>query len=329
MLHIQRSQLNREHSASLATRRGIEDTNQEWDDYINSDLQSKILDEMLPYLWLVARKSGAHIDPLHVQLAKGRAIIIAEDPKLHLVWYYGTVYVKPLPDYLLNHAIWQKHLPEPIPQAEDTRPRHDQTRAALGFLRSYSFLIRHESDFIIAQRNNLLPKYVSFLRFQQFIRPFRSICDDQVAHRYQYGQLRLTRLNWAIRIVIICRVFSRPNTIQQLPWNYAETLWQTSQYIQKYASPLVLIFALFSLVLSSMQVVLAALGEQTWDLFVRISWGFSVATIIFAASATAVTTISIVLLLVIQGQFAVRGKLNELKLGSSISVKRAMGDGTC
>lgn len=57
-----------------------------------------------------------------------------------------------------------------------------------------------------------------------------------------------------------------------------------------------------------MQVILAALGDKTWHSFVRVSWIFSVATIIFAASPALVTIISIIVLLIVQGQFAVRMK---------------------
>ncbi|KAJ3576629.1 hypothetical protein NPX13_g3633 [Xylaria arbuscula] len=174
-------QLNRESSSDLAIRHAIRDTSTEWNDLIDRDLEAKLLDQ-LSSLWLVGQRSPAHIDPLHKLVLKNRAITIAEDPKLHLVWYYSTIYVKPLPVYLLNYAIWQAHIPAPI--AEELRPQYDRHRAALGFLRSYGLLIQHESDFIIAQWANLLPKYVSFQRFQVFIQTFRSYSDDQVSHRY-------------------------------------------------------------------------------------------------------------------------------------------------
>ncbi|KAI4208954.1 MAG: hypothetical protein LQ351_008060 [Letrouitia transgressa] len=184
---LENDALNRESIADLAIRHCTINTEAGWNSCIANDLESKILDEIHPFLWLVARKSGSHIDPLHKQLIKNRVIIVTEDPKLHLVWYYGTLYVKPVPDYLLNHPIWRDYLPEPAIEPVGTRQRYDKFRAALGFLRSYSFLIRHESDFIVAQKSNLLPEYVSFQQFQKFIQPFRSIHDDQVAHRYHSG----------------------------------------------------------------------------------------------------------------------------------------------
>ncbi|PVH69820.1 hypothetical protein DL98DRAFT_162982 [Cadophora sp. DSE1049] len=134
-------QLNRDSIVDLAIRHGIEDTPDGWNGCFARDLEGKITDDIYPYLWLVARKEAAHIDSLHEQLLKKRVIASAEDPKLHLVWYYETVYIKPLPDYLLNHAIWTCHIPKPPAQPVQTRPRYDKYRATLGFLRSYSFLI--------------------------------------------------------------------------------------------------------------------------------------------------------------------------------------------
>jgi hypothetical protein len=311
-LFQQDDQLNRDSSASLAIRHGIEDTAAEWDGCFAGDLETNITDELYPYLWLVARKAGAHIDPLHEHLIKKRVIVTAEDPRLHLVWYYETIYIKPLPDYLLNYAIWRDHIPKPTAQPLQTRPQYDKYRAALGFLRSYSFLIRYESDFIIAQKANLLPKYVSFQRFQKFIRRFRSLHDDDVSHRYQYGQFRLTRLDWAIRIIRIIRIVYPANTKQQFPWSYHHEYWQTSRYLQHYAAPLIFIFAILSLILSSMQVVLAALGGNTWEVFVRVCWGFSVVTIIIATSPIAAVFIGICVLLIVQGEFAARMKWKEM-----------------
>ncbi|KAI1131403.1 hypothetical protein F5Y10DRAFT_66296 [Nemania abortiva] len=314
-------QLNEDSIADLATRHGIRNTAEEWDGCFASDLQTGILDEIYPYLWLVARKSGAHINPLHQQLVKQRNIVVTEDPKLHLVWYYGTIYLKPLPDYLFNYAIWQTHI-----SLQPAHTRYDKYRAALGFLRSYGFLIRHESDFIIAQRANLLPQYISFQGFQKFIQSFRFVNDDDVSHRYRYGQFRLTRLNWAVRIICIIRIIYPVHPKEPLPWNYHEELWQTSQYIQHYTAPLVFIFAILTLILSSMQVALAALADNAWDTFARVSWGFSVATIIFAVVCIALTLISVFVLLTLQGQFALKMKWKETQRKNDVEYQKGPRD---
>ncbi|TGJ79923.1 hypothetical protein E0Z10_g8834 [Xylaria hypoxylon] len=309
----QTDQLNRDSSVNLAVRHSIQNTTDGWNGCLARDLETGVADDLYPYLWLLATQDASHIDPLHKQLVKKRIVTIAEDPKLHLVWFYETVYIKPLPDYLLNYAMWREHIPKPPVQSVRTRPRYDKHRAALGFLRSYSFLIQHESDFIIAQRANLLPKYVSFQRFQKFIQPFRSVHDDDVSHRYQYGQFRLTRLDWAVRVIRIAGILHLVRTERLVPWNYQIQLWQTTQSLQFYAAPLISIFAILSLVLSSMQVVIAALGSNTWEVFVRVSWVFSVATIIFAIIPVLVALIGVVVLLIVHGQFALRMKWKKIR----------------
>jgi hypothetical protein len=41
---------------------------------------------------------------------KRREIVVTEDPRLHLVWIYDRVFIKPLPKYLLSHDFWQIYL---------------------------------------------------------------------------------------------------------------------------------------------------------------------------------------------------------------------------
>ncbi|KAF7555663.1 hypothetical protein G7Z17_g1967 [Cylindrodendrum hubeiense] len=279
-------QLNRDSTACLATRHGIEDDDSGWDLCLAGDLQVTLFDEIYDHVWPFARNSGNHIDALHKQLVKKRSIVVAEDPNLHLIWYHDTIYVKPLPDYLLNFAIWDGHISKPPAQAFDERLRYDKYRAAAGFIRSYGLLIQHQSDFVIAHQSNLLPEDVSFHDFQKFIRRFRDLQDEDVSHRYQYGQFRLSRLNWVVIGMKLTQPLRRRvhHPVKPLPWLYHETQWEMSQYIQYYAAPFIFVFALLSLILGSMQVILAALGPNTWAAFVTASWGFSVATIIFAAS---------------------------------------------
>lgn len=65
--------------------------------HISTELEVPLLDDLYDKLWLVARKSGLSIDALHVQVIKGRKIIPAEDPELHLVWNRDKIYVNPSP----------------------------------------------------------------------------------------------------------------------------------------------------------------------------------------------------------------------------------------
>ena len=57
------------------------------------------------------------------------------------------IFIKPLPDYLLNGEFWEKHVCD-----DDPYPR------ARGLLLSYSWLIQFKSDFLIAKTERLIPE---------------------------------------------------------------------------------------------------------------------------------------------------------------------------
>ncbi|KAF2727048.1 hypothetical protein EJ04DRAFT_452133, partial [Polyplosphaeria fusca] len=123
-------------------------------------------------------------------------IITAEEPRLHLVWIHNHIFIKPLPRYLLSQAFWEKYL-----EKGSGRPGSSQSnicKAATGLLRTYHYLIQHESDFHIAQQDNLrlIPKKVDWASFCRFISELNRIKDSAVSKRYCYGELRLTRLNF-------------------------------------------------------------------------------------------------------------------------------------
>jgi hypothetical protein len=279
--------------------------------YLQQELHTPILEDLYSHLWLVAKKSSKHIDALHVHQIKKRTITIAEDPGLHIVWHYDTVYLKPILPCLLNCDFWQKHL---LPATAPTKPQVEfnrddlsqDCRTALGFLRSYSYLVAHESDFRIAKTLNLIHEDLDYADFQDFMHCFRSISDEAVSRRYHYGQFRLTRLNWAVRLF-----HPGPKGSRSL-WTYQERHWQTGQYINRFVAPLLFIFAIITTVLSAMQVVIAAQGTATWVEFLRASWGFSVAVLYMNAGVILLVLLGLLGVLVVQGQFAVRMYWREL-----------------
>lgn len=146
--------------------------------FLSEELNTPVLDELYERLWLVASMSGASIDPLHRQIVKGRNIVPSEDPKLHLVWHDDKIYLKPIPVCLLNHDFWTTFLPSstekssPIvnrpPVSRKALGEFDRT-AAVGFLRSYAFLIQHYLDFILARDHHLIPRDIDWIKWSTFI----------------------------------------------------------------------------------------------------------------------------------------------------------------
>jgi len=124
---------------------------------------------------------------------------MVENPQLHLVWFYDQVFIKPIPRYLLSYTFWQYLVTQPDVLQQ----------SVIGFLRTYSHLIRYESDYRIAMREEygLIPKddgeeRIMWERFAIFIGWFDKVADDCVNPRYHYGELRLTRLNFYTRIFL-------------------------------------------------------------------------------------------------------------------------------
>lgn len=281
-------------SISLTNTAGIAD-------FLKQELVCTTLDELHPHLHYVARRSSASINAIHEHLLRGRTVKLTEDPGLHLVWYYKELYLKPMPHCLLSFSFWEKYLAKSQQEVVD---KSSLRPAALGFVRSYAYLIRHESDFAIAQQNKLLPDALLYHDFQGFIDPFRAIPDDAVSPRWEFGQLRLTRLNWAVRLL---QPPSRRGRGGLERLYYQQVYWQTGQFLETFVTPLLFLFGTFSVILSAMQVALAAHFDP-WKAFNKISEGFSVAVIVLLAALFLIIIMIVAVVLVSQFCFAWRSQ---------------------
>jgi hypothetical protein len=242
------------------------------------------LDNFAPHLWLVATQSHSHISSLTHQIVRGRSIVITEDPKLHLLWYHDRVFIKPIPPYLLSHAFWTYYLlspTSPIPQPERDRILF----AARGYIRTWAFLIQHKSDFALATGDPklpLLPKIVSFGNFMRFTAEFKdSVSDADVAPRYRFGELRLSRINFWSQVLLKKFAYHKVNG-------------QYSAYFSRYFGVILVLFAFFSTALNAMQVALAAVATgnvpaqgqfgTSWNTLLLVSGWFSVTVLLFVSS---------------------------------------------
>ena len=221
-----------------------------------------------------------------------------------MVWFRDTVYLKPLPSYLLNYRFWTlylfPHVPSHSQQPVDAQNLSPTCRAAFGFLRSYGYLIKHESDYHLALESHLVPCGMSFQRFRLFIAAFEAVPDELVSSRYHYGQLRLTRLNWAVRFV-------GPKTLDSwLPWNNHNRYWHTEQAFHELGPALLGIFAILSLALSAMQVLLATADSNQWPAFRNASSGFLIGVLVVSLAIILAAPFGVVCLLLSQLVFAVK-----------------------
>ncbi|KAK8180704.1 hypothetical protein BC567DRAFT_150767, partial [Phyllosticta citribraziliensis] len=254
---------------------------------------------LAPHLWLMSTQSSANISPLHRQRVKRRDIVLTEDPRLHLVWHDERIFVKPLPPYLLSAAFWEKVLVAPGPQQQQRI-----TRAALGFLRTYTHLIQHPSDLTIAHSHALLPSTITYTSFSDFAAHLSRIPDSAVSPRYAYGELRLSRLN------VYAKLFLRR-------WYYFRLWPQYGTYFAQFYAPVLFVFGVLSVALGAMQVETAAEGlfaggdddsgnAALWVAFWHLCRWFSVASLALVALIAVVLLVLLLWRLWAEWSFALR-----------------------
>lgn len=220
-------------------------------EFLGQELSNRRLDAMYRMLFLVSNRRN--ISPLHHQILKGRDILVTERVDLHLVWYYGRIFVKPVPRCLLSYSFWMEHLlPSKGPVQTEGSGSLELYLEARGFLRTYASLIVHESDFTLAKNKGLFPSDVdvTWEAWCRFIAGFRSIRDAYVTRRYHYGELRLTRLNFWFRILHCGQCYF------EVHYNYIT-------FFSGFVGPYVFMFSIFTVMLTGLQTALqAGLGES-------------------------------------------------------------------
>ena len=191
-----------------------------------SDLSMTELNAIHDHLWIVG--SYGNISPLHYQRVLLRDIIPCEMSRLHLVWFDRTIYIKPLPDCLLSDT---RYLNEGF----------DDFGEVVGFLRSYCSLIRYPVDLVIAKESNLISEGVNWKQWATFRDITLNKTEDfHINKRYEYGELRLNRLD------IIYRLTGRGLTYFTVHRTY-------KTYFTQYFSLFVTFFAFLALVLTAMR----------------------------------------------------------------------------
>ena len=146
--------------------------------FLYRELWAVDLERMAPHLWIMSTQSSSNVSPPHQQKVKGRKIIVTEDPRLHLIWIYDRVFIKPLPRYLLSYTFWLEHMSNEKSTLRGSNEEEQKTctmirMSALGFLRIYYYLIQHESDFEIACNEiRILPSDITWTEFCAFSQDF-------------------------------------------------------------------------------------------------------------------------------------------------------------
>ncbi|KAK4140052.1 uncharacterized protein C8A04DRAFT_32470 [Dichotomopilus funicola] len=242
--------------------------------YLVDNHNTRDLDGLMKFMKVlfVQTPYWKHINPLHHQASHARAIKVTENPGLHLVWYYELMYIKPIPAYFYSKAFWD-YLKD---HDKGARDEDKILGACLGFMRTYYMLIQYENDYREACKLHIIPpksdgSTPTYEEWCNFILPFAKVLDKETNRRYHYGELRLSRIN---RVAFFCK-FSLA---------YFHIYPQWGSFLEHTLTPVITIFAIFSTVLNSMQVGLAALDSKgqkdqppgLWGQFVEVSIWFPV-----------------------------------------------------
>lgn len=210
-------------------------------EYCLKDLDVPRLNEFGEKLWWAS--PDPDVVPLSQHTVLDRRIQITEDPSVHLLWVEGILFLKPLPAYLTSHAFWEFLLDT----SSDDTDRELLVATCLGFLKTYASLIQRRSDFTLAQKHHLLSglEDVSFESFVAFISCFDKVPHQHISSRWRYGLIHLDALN-----------FHSVLHLHRWHLNRFELRWAT--YFSRFFPVVLFIFAMFSVMLSAMQVILAA-----------------------------------------------------------------------
>lgn len=242
--------------------------------FIEQEFELNRLHDIMHYLWMAGRPVPPR--PLHYQLLLRREIVISERMDMHLVWGRGCIFLKPIPRFLLIPKFWETNLPsDPVDAGHENRGSGNHHRSlrecALGFLVSYTALVAHESDFYVAQDKHLIPTEVTWQKWRVLVRQILTSSNNvqsEVADRFIYGELRLTRLNL---IYFFIGFFS---TTYLPRWNSYGSFCRDNLQLVIAATAYIVV------ILSAMQVGLATTRLSQNETFQAVSYGFTVFSIL-------------------------------------------------
>ncbi|KAF5669915.1 kinesin light chain [Fusarium denticulatum] len=235
------------------------DTGKDTTAYLRVDLETPRLDKIYSFLWLAGLPRPAR--PLHRQNLLMRTIYLTENPDEHLVWHDASLFIKPIPAYLLDYEFWEQELCNDAALYE----------SAYGLLVSYVWLVRHPSDLRVASGAGLLPADIDWNDWVVFVTDLNVRLDStmlcNVDLRYRYGELRLSRLNTLYRLGLAG--FSLRNVV----YGFMSGSVRYTTFFERNFGWILGVFVYVTVVLSAMQVALATDKFSNSDNFQQFSYG--------------------------------------------------------
>ena len=246
------------------------------DAFVARDLDFSRLNCIHSLLWMAGRPLPARA--LHRYRVMGFTPLPTLQADLHLLRFEDHILVKPLPEYLLDYDFWVAHL-----CGGDGGGGPALHAAACGVLVSYIWLVTAPLDLRVAHEHGLLPSFVTWGWWRAFAKDVVAHLDlnalDQVNPRFQFGDLRLSRINSIYRIR-----FAFTNFVRGYLYSYNRYV----AFFQRNFSWILIVFVFVSLVLSAMQVGVGVEPLQDNRAFLNASYGFVVFSMLVPAAILAI-----------------------------------------
>jgi hypothetical protein len=252
-------------------------------------------------LWLIAVPGAPR--SLYYQKLLRREIVIAEELDLHLVWAKSRIFIKPLPDFLLNYEFWDTYI----------SCESQLHRGACGLLYSYCGLIRFDHDFRMAQEYRLINTSFNYRAWTEFTRTILSTFDphdfNNMEQRFRYGELRLNRLDTVYRYSL--QEFSVSSMLQGFPHALTESY---VPYMDQYNNA-VSAFGVIVIILSAFNLSLSAHSKNPDPGLQQTAYGFAIFATTLCALLTGLFIILplISLLATIYGSILTRKRLSRIR----------------
>lgn len=279
--------------------------------FIEQDLDLSRLNRIHGHLWMAGRPMRAR--PLHRYRMMGFDVLYTQQMDLHLLHFSTKLMLKPLPEWILCADFWSKHL----------CAKEELHKSACGFLLSYVWLVTSPLDLKIAHDFTLIPSFITWHWWKDFVSDFLAPGNvdintlAQVNKRYQFGDLRLGRINSTYRIRFFYSHFVR---------GYLYGYNRYVVFFQRNFSWILIVFVFFSLVLSAMQVGTSLKELEDNHAFLRASYVFVVFSMVSVVAVLGLVGIIFVIVFFFNMVSAIshasreqreRQKLAELKAGKT------------
>ncbi|OCK73242.1 hypothetical protein K432DRAFT_9025 [Lepidopterella palustris CBS 459.81] len=245
----------------LVTVRGVlEELNTP--DFLQYDLDLGRINKLHHHLWMAGEP--IHARPFHKLKHSGLRVRPTHQHDLHLLSYESSIFLKPLPEWLLNYQFWEQGL------CSD----EELHKRACGLLVSWIWLIQSPLDLRMANQEDfgLLPPQLSWKHWKAIVRDVQHYIDfhtlDQVNKRYHYGELNLSRINLLFRMK-----FFKP---------YLYDRDRSNSFFLRRFGWIGIAFLFFQTILAAMQVGFSVDPLSSSYAFSRSSFGFTAFSLITA-----------------------------------------------